>query len=266
MTERREFQMDKNLLVDVIKRQAGSLQKAVLEGVMNSIEAGATAKTGGVQVTLDAKQLIISDGGRGFRNRQEIEDWFETFGKPHEESEGKKWAQFRMGRGQLMAFGRNLWNSNKFQMDVDIDNKGLGYDLSEVKPVKGCRVQVDLYNPLDDSEIWSTSREIERAVKYVEIPVFVNGKQVNTPASEAKWDKTSTDEAFFKLAGKSAVCRPRQVPAARKVRLTSTRHEASCWRGVRPGLSGGMDAGRKRTRMYLQRVLDGHPGSKARSQ
>ena len=188
MTERREFQMDKNLLVDVIKRQAGSLQKAVLEGVMNSIEAGATAKTGGVQVTLDAKQLIISDGGRGFRNRQEIEDWFETFGKPHEASEGKVWAQFRMGRGQLMAFGRNLWNSNQFQMDVDIDGKGLGYDLSEVKKFDGCRVQVDLYRPLDDSEIWSTSREIERAVKFVEIPVFVNGKQVNTPASEGKWD------------------------------------------------------------------------------
>jgi hypothetical protein len=199
MTERREFQMDKNLLVDVIKRQAGSLQKAVLEGVMNSIEAGATAETGGVQVTLDSRQLIISDGGRGFRNRKEIEDWFETFGKPHEKSEGKVWAQFRMGRGQLMAFGRNLWNSNEFQMDVDIDNKGLGYDLSEVKKFDGCRVQVDLYRALNDSEIWSTSREIERAVKFVEVPVFVNGKQVNTPASESKWDNNSTDEAHFKL-------------------------------------------------------------------
>jgi len=36
MAEQRKFQMHEKLLLDVIKRQAGTLQKAVLEGVMNS--------------------------------------------------------------------------------------------------------------------------------------------------------------------------------------------------------------------------------------
>ena len=37
-----EFKMHEKLLVDVIKKQAGTLQKAILEGITNSIEAGAT--------------------------------------------------------------------------------------------------------------------------------------------------------------------------------------------------------------------------------
>ena len=38
-----DFDVDvDHLMLDVIKRQAGSLLKAVLEGVMNAIDAGAT--------------------------------------------------------------------------------------------------------------------------------------------------------------------------------------------------------------------------------
>ena len=37
-----QFVMHPKLLYDVILRQAGSLSKAVLEGIQNSIDAGAT--------------------------------------------------------------------------------------------------------------------------------------------------------------------------------------------------------------------------------
>src|SRR6059058_5478397 len=95
--EQRGFRMHEKLLVDVIMRQAGSIEKAILEGVMNSIEAGATR----VDVKVEPRAIEITDDGRGFRSRQEIETFFETFGQPHDASEGKRWAQFRMGRGQL---------------------------------------------------------------------------------------------------------------------------------------------------------------------
>ena len=40
--ETRKLVAHEKLLIDVIKRQAGSLKKAILEGTMNSVEAGAT--------------------------------------------------------------------------------------------------------------------------------------------------------------------------------------------------------------------------------
>jgi hypothetical protein len=41
-TERRGLRMHPRLLWDVITRQSGTIGKAILEGVMNSIDAGAT--------------------------------------------------------------------------------------------------------------------------------------------------------------------------------------------------------------------------------
>ena len=129
MTESRTFKMHDKLLLDVIKKQAGSIQKAVLEGVMNSIEAGASQ----VDVTVEPTQIRIIDDGRGFQSRQEIELFFETFGQPHTESENKRWAQFRMGRGQLFAFGRNEWRTGPYVMRVDI-NQRLGYLARNTHP------------------------------------------------------------------------------------------------------------------------------------
>ena len=187
--------MHEKLLVDVIMRQAGSIQKAILEGVMNSIEAGATR----VDVTVEPRVIEITDDGRGFRSRHEIETFFETFGQPHDASEGKRWAQFRMGRGQLFAFGRNEWRTGHFRMSVDV-KKRLGYDLEEVtERAAGCRVRVSLYDPVGDRAIYAITREVGRYVKYVEVPVSVNGTVVNTPASGCKWGAESCDEAWVRL-------------------------------------------------------------------
>lgn len=194
-TEQRSFKMHEKLLVDVIKRQAGSIEKAILEGVMNSIEAGATR----VNVTVQPRAIEIADDGKGFRSRHEIETFFETFGQPHDASEGKKWAQFRMGRGQLFAFGRNEWRTGHFRMLVDIDRR-VGYDLEELtESAAGCRVRVSLYDPIGDRAIYSITREVGRYVKYVEVPVAVNGVLVNTPASGCKWGPESSDDAWVKL-------------------------------------------------------------------
>ena len=119
------FQMHPDLLRSVIRKQAGSLDKAILEAVMNSIDAGSSS----VNIQLLTDKVIITDDGRGFRDAQEIQDFFATFGTPHKEGDAT-YGKFRMGRGQMFAFGKNTWRTGTFQMDVDVDVH-LGFDLQE---------------------------------------------------------------------------------------------------------------------------------------
>lgn len=113
---RRNLTAHNELLVKVIKDQAGALDKGILEGVMNGREAGSEQVR--IITQSDGKKLIIEDDGKGFRSETEISEWFEKFGTPHADSEGKKWARFRMGRGQLFAFGKNIWRTGGFRMVV----------------------------------------------------------------------------------------------------------------------------------------------------
>ncbi len=196
-TETRDFKMHQKLLSDVIMRQAGSIEKAVLEGVMNSIEAGATK----VDVMVKEKQIAILDDGKGFESEDQIKLWFETFGQPHEESENKRWAQFRMGRGQLFAFGQNTWRTRTFRMDVDIREK-LGYEWTKgLNDQKGCIVTVNLFEPLS---VWSvnwTAKQILKQVRYVNARVTVNGEQVSLDPAKEKWDQED-ENAYYRLGTK----------------------------------------------------------------
>jgi len=187
--------MHSKLLHDVICRQAGTLSKAALEAVMNSIDAGATK----CEITVTGVNLSISDDGKGFRTRGEIEQFFEVFGQPHAESEGKVYGSFRMGRGQLMAFGRNIWTSGAFRMDVDIKNKGLDYLLqSNEPPTVGCKVEIHLYNPLRPVEVVDMVRDFGRLVQFAQIPILVNGRLMSEAASTKKWP-LETDEGYMKI-------------------------------------------------------------------
>lgn len=194
-SETRQFKMHPRLLMDVIRRQAGTLGKAILEGVQNSADARATK----VEVTIDRDRVVIADDGKGFPSRVEIEKFFEVFGQPHDASEGKIYGAFRMGRGQQFAFGRNNWRSGEFAMTVDVEKMGLDYRLEAGLPqADGCRIEIRLYEPLDAMAVFELSRELSRLVKYAEIPVLVNGEKVNKPASLQKWSHT-TDEAWFNI-------------------------------------------------------------------
>ncbi len=178
--------------MQTIKRQAGTLDKAVLEGIMNAIEAGATR----VDVTMNAPnrfdgthRLSIADDGIGIETTQEIDEHFETFGTPHttEELATGKWKQFRMGRGQMFSFGKNTWRTSTFEMVVDIANEGLNWHFEEgLKKVKGCKVVIELYD--DPGSIKRFKELVTKQIKYVEVPVYFNGEQVNTPASKFNWD------------------------------------------------------------------------------
>lgn len=214
MTQKRQLKMHPKLLVDVIKKQAGTLQKAILEGVMNAIEAGAT------EVKIDFKELdkvgtdrrskatlTISDDGEGINSIEEIDEYFETFGSPHKESEHKTWAQFRMGRGQMFSFGKNIWRTSEFKMIVDLhemaegNSHDLPYDLENGhSKIKGCKIKIELYhNPIgdwDNRSIDAFKENIEKQIRFMEVPILFNGEQLNTPASECEWDKED-DDAYY---------------------------------------------------------------------
>lgn len=181
--EQRSFAIDPALLYSVIESQAGTLEKALLEGVMNSVDAGSSR----VQVTLDKERFNLRDNGRGFRSRDEILKWFETFGTPHKEGDAV-YGRFRMGRGQLMAFAATHWQSGAFEMHVDIRKAGLGYQLGALSPkLKGCSVTGELYQPLSEERLHETEAAFRRLVAYVPVPVELNGQVVSARPEKAKW-------------------------------------------------------------------------------
>jgi hypothetical protein len=157
MQQTRTLKMHPKLLLDVIERQAGTLDKAILEGGMNGIEAinalemnGGVCKDKKIYITYDIGEksiITIQDFGKGLTTKEEIENFFETFGTPHDENEHKIYAQFRMGRGQMFSFGKNVWRTGTFELTVDILNDGLDWKLKENLPfVDGCHITLELYN------------------------------------------------------------------------------------------------------------------------
>lgn len=187
-TERQEFEIHPHILWDIIQKQAGTMPKAILEGVMNSVDAGGTR----CDVVLDRKSFSIIDDGRGFQDLTEIKNHFRTFGYPHKEGDAK-YGRFRMGRGQMFSFGRNKWSTNQFRMIVDLmPQEGvdrIGFDLGiDKEVVPGCRIEVDLYNTLSPSELDAAIRELQDYIKFVPIPVTLNGKVVSVDPAKEKWD------------------------------------------------------------------------------
>jgi len=193
--ERLDFTMHPNLLVSVIKSQAGTLSKALLEGVMNSIDAGATR----VDVTVTQQGFTISDNGRGFTSEEEVREFFGRFGTPHTEGDAR-YGRFRMGRGQMMAFAKTLWRSGPFQMEVDIEREGLSYKLSRLeKPVKGCVIEGQLYEQLPSWKLTDTLSELKKFVAFTPVPVYVNERLFGaSPARLSSW--TYEDEyAYYRI-------------------------------------------------------------------
>lgn len=194
-TQERKLKMHSNLLYLTIQRQAGTIGKAVMEGVMNLVDAKATMGA----ITLTREKLIIEDDGQGFRSMKEIDEWFEHFGQPHDASEDKTYGEFRMGRGQIFVFGENVWRSGEFQMTLDFKHRGITYDLTTgLKPHKGCRIEVKLYKMLSQGELRNVITEIEKLCKYVPVPVTLNGSVVTIDPATEKWDHI-IDEAYVRL-------------------------------------------------------------------
>ncbi len=195
--ENRTFSMHKNLLLDVITKQAGTVDKAILEAVMNAVEADASK----IDIKMNGKTINIVDDGHGFRTRDEIIEAFEVFGKSDERKQiAGKYARFQMGRGQLFSFGKVVYRSHTFRMTVDILNnvENLGYTLEEnLDDIPGTTISVQLYDPIDTYSIFGIERQMSKNVRFVDIMTRFNGKQINVNLESMKWDLI-TDDAYIK--------------------------------------------------------------------
>lgn len=198
--EQRQLTVHPAILYSIIKSQAGSLSKALLEAVMNAVDAGATK----CSIKLDSSSFEVKDNGKGFSSRQEILDFFETFGTPHAEGDAR-YGKFRMGRGQMFSFGINTWQTGHFTMVVDIKGKGLDYSLKEEKKVTlGCHIRGQLYDAMPAYQLQDCITELKKFIQYVEIPVSVNGTVVSKKPEDQKWDLV-TDDAYIKLNNSSSL-------------------------------------------------------------
>jgi hypothetical protein len=195
MAEKHDFRMHPHMLYDVIRRQAGTLIKAIFELVMNAVDA----KAENIEITLNTKSVRVVDDGTGMTDKKHIQTYWRTFGQPPEEHEKKTYGQFRMGRGQAFAFGKNTWRTSQFKMDVDIRGRGLEYDLHEKLAEKpGCDVQIELYDPIRETDICDILRDLPIGIKYVPAKITLNKKVISLEAPKQKWDQ-ETDEAYVKL-------------------------------------------------------------------
>lgn len=193
--EKRKFHVDQHILVSIIKSQSGSLQKAMMEAVANSMDAGAKK----IEIEVTSDKVILKDDGRGFKSKQEIEQVFEVFGFDHSKLD-RSHGRFGVGRGQLFCYGVNHWRTNTFEMEVDIETNGVeNYDLTEgLKPVKGVSIEIGLYAPLSLRDAYELEEAFKKLVKYSIVPVTYNGTIISKDPRKAKWTE-ETDEAWFNL-------------------------------------------------------------------
>ena len=193
--QQRRFTVAPTIIQHLIRSQAGTCGKAVAESIMNGIDADAKSIT----ITITAEQLIIQDDGHGFRTEEEILACFEVFGFSHEGLD-RTYGQFGLGRGQLWNFCSTTWRTRTFEMDVDVRNKGLDYDLrSNRTDSPGLIIDARFYEPLNLTAKLDLEREIESLCKYCAIPVTVNGRLVSKDPTEMKWT-VETDDAYIKIS------------------------------------------------------------------
>lgn len=193
--ERREFRMAPALLWSVIDSQAGSAEKALLEAIMNAVDAGATR----CDITLNETGYTVRDDGGGFKAREEIEQFFETFGTPHVDGDGAVYGTYRMGRGQLFAFSKTRWETGNFIMEVDIKVNGLEYDLHTDAPHQpGCTIIGTWYEAIPSDEVIKIDFELRKLAHWIQIPVRINQKLINKDATKEEWSY-ETDDAYIRL-------------------------------------------------------------------
>ena len=194
----RTFSVDPAIIYSLISAQAGTLAKALLECIMNSVDAGASEVT----ITFDQTTLRVTDNGRGFTKVEEIEKYFEVFGFPHENDalqSQRVYGQFGIGRAQLWTFASTVWRTAQFQMDVDIKNRGLEYERRDnCEPVPGVTIEGRFYEPLSARDVLVTEKELADLSRYVPVPVTVNGKRVSTEMDKVKWTH-ETEDAWTRI-------------------------------------------------------------------
>jgi len=218
----RQLRASRNIVWTVIRRQAGTLGKALAEAAMNSIDAGATF----VEVTMEATKVVIKDNGRGFENAEQVSAWFEEFGFEHEPN-SRQIGEFGMGRAQLWNFCSTHWRTRDFDLDVDVQTRGLDYLFGQgLEHVDGMVIEGAFYTPQTTADIVATQRDLSDLLEFVSVPCTFNGKAINRPPAGVKWT-FETDDGWFLIQ-----------PAARALTVYNLGVKVTSYPAYRWGVGG----------------------------
>ncbi len=188
------FSVDPAIIRSIIGAQAGSIEKAMMEAVANSIDAGATR----IDVAVSPTCVRIRDNGAGLASKSEVKKLFGVFGFDHDNLT-REHGRFGVGRGQLFCYGVNRWRTNTFELEVDVEHKGFDYDFrSNLPKVAGMDISIDLFKPLSLRDSYNLEEAFRDLIRYSVVPVFYNDKQISLSPQEIKWPQDSPD-AWFDL-------------------------------------------------------------------
>lgn len=191
---RLNFELDPQIIQHIIYSQAGSIGKAVIELIMNSVDAKASC----TNLSISRQGFTCNDNGQGFVSKEDVIRYFGRFGTPHEEGDAT-YGRFRLGRGQIMAHASTIWKSNRWQMIVDTQKTGYSYDLEELpKPIEGCDITGTWYEMLTDEEYMSTIQEVRDLIRYTPINIILNGSLISRDPKKEKWD-LEDDFAYYRV-------------------------------------------------------------------
>ena len=194
------FELDPQIIHHIIYSQAGSIGKAIIELLMNAVDASASA----VHLSLSRTGFSCSDDGQGFASREDVIRYFGRFGTPHDEGDAT-YGRFRLGRGQIMAHAATVWRSNAWRMTVDTRTMGYHYDLDDLDDTSpGCAISGDWYEVLSDAELMSAIQEVRDLVRYTPVSVVLNGQRITRDPLTERWD--AEDEfAWYRVKADGAV-------------------------------------------------------------
>jgi len=197
---RLDFELDPQIIHHIIYSQAGSIGKALIELIMNSVDAAATR----VALTITKTGFACSDDGNGFISREDVIRYFGRFGTPHQEGDAT-YGRFRLGRGQIMAHAITHWRSNAWGMDVDTRSMGYSYELNDISPsIDGCAIDGTWYEELAEAELQSSLQEIRDLVRYTPVEVELNGRRITKSPANETWDHED-EHAYYRVREEGAV-------------------------------------------------------------
>ena len=107
------FELDPQIIHHIIYSQAGSIGNALIELLMNAVDARSSA----VHLSLSRTGFSCRDDGQGFASREDVVRYFGRFGTPHNEGDAT-YGRFRLGRGQIMAHATTVWRVSEQALQV----------------------------------------------------------------------------------------------------------------------------------------------------
>lgn len=197
----KDIEIAKSIALHHIYSQAGTIEKAISEAVMNSVDAKASEIR--IDIAEDGSHYVIADNGCGFASETEITECFGVLGFDHtteeQKAKSRTYGAFGLGRAQLWSWSRNVWKSGPYRMHVDIESNGLTYELeTDAEPVSGCTLEGEFYTPISTTELSEVRRNLKDLTQYMEIDIYFNGTLISTPIGKMKWHRV-TDEAYFRF-------------------------------------------------------------------